>query len=177
MAKTDRDRMFSSVFVARAELKGMLQDVEGSLRNNPALRLVSRGVNLKYEIRDGNKRAINDTIEFRKDSVTMTYFFDKSTLARNVSSLLKFFSVLAYLKDLYVVDMGSVYGYVIDSLRNSTPILTPNTQSAQYQERYRIDALSNINVSLAHELRQQASINLNLREEIKKYGAFSKEVL
>jgi hypothetical protein len=171
-------QVFSSTFYAAVTLKGTLPDVEGTLRNNPALKQVSKGTSLKYELCGEGKKGIpGDLIEFRKDAVVMTYFFNKPALEKNISSLLKFLAVLAYLKDLFAVDAGSIYQYIIDSLRNSVPILAPTAALQSRVENNRIEALSKINISLSHEVRRQSSMNLALYEDIKRYRAFSKEVM
>lgn len=169
----------SSTFHARAELHGVLGDVRRVMGHMPNVKLVSTGTRMRYMIQDQeNSEEAGAIIEFTSNDITFRFFFKKPNEYEYRYNLLRFLTILAYLKELYTVDLGDIYSYIIEVLRRyDCIIMQQDSGSREEIAKERMEALNDANVSLSHELSRISEQIREMSRRLDSYKAFSKEVI
>ena len=113
-----------SSFAARIVLRATLPSIEHRMRSNPILRQTSYGTLLRYSVADiGAKGGKLPILEICKSRIVYSFTYLNDPARREyLSNLLKFLSLLAYAGDTIVLDMGSIYPYIIDSLSDTVSL-------------------------------------------------------
>ncbi len=170
-------QVLCSCFRAHAQLNANLAAVRNELEHFKCLRAYSSGTRLVYTVSDAVKKNNEALLELCKDSISLTFFFAKPDSAEYTHNLLKFISILAYLKRSYSIDFTGVYGYVIEALHNSWSFSLLESQPSDGVLRQRIDALNEANATLSHEFVSLSRKKNALEKKINIYKSFCTEVM
>jgi hypothetical protein len=158
-------------------LDSNLAAVRNALSSFRCLRLHSSGTRLVYTIADAVKRGNEPLLELCRDSISLRFFFAKPDRGEYTNNLLRFLSILAYLKELYSIDFTGVYSYVIEALRNSWSFSVLEDRPRDDVLSQRIDALSGVNATLSHEFVVLSREKRKLEKRVQAYRRFCAEVL
>lgn len=94
--------------------------VDKRIRNTPALKRLSYGSRLRYEIlesihaKHADDMKINPILEIDKSTIRLTFFFDSPNASDYSSNFIKLLSILALLRDCCTVEVSSLYIYFIE---------------------------------------------------------------
>ncbi|MGC8647989.1 MAG: hypothetical protein ACP5SJ_00630 [Candidatus Micrarchaeia archaeon] len=167
--------LFSTSFVAKAELKCDFGLLEKTLEELPALKKASYGSRLAYNIIElPNGVSNNAEICFERNTITYKAYFSEYRRIGYRKELLKFLSLLGYTKKLYQVDFSSIYGYIIEALHveEIVPSLNQGCKSAEEK----LVVVKRVNVELAQKLIGDDIEIAALRRRISNYEAFLSEL-
>jgi len=149
ISKNDSDAktiMLSSNISVKARLKTSFSYLEQYLNDIYALKLVSRGTRLLYTLNDGSKAS--PSLELSPRGITLTIYFSAPNAYYKILNIKRLLSLLAYLKDLYDVELASIYPTIIDVLT----ALLPKYEEVNMDIKQPSRELSYANVALAKEL-------------------------
>lgn len=170
----NKDALYSTSFAASAELKCDFGLLEKTLEELPALRKISYGSALTYKVLEHAHVQEDDAeISFGRHSVEYKTFFRMNESSNYRKNLLKFMSIIVYVKDLYSVDFSSIYGYIIEALRVED--IVQGLEGGLKSTEERITALNETNVKLAHALIDKENESALLNMKISEYDSFFKE--
>lgn len=144
-------RRFWSTITIEVRLNGSMSRLASVLEGIGALRPLSRGSVLRYEVL-GNRNVI---LEFSQQSAATTYYFDEPDIKDRVSALVTLLAALAYAKELYDVKFESAYETVVDLLRQCIQMIGMQHRGEKRGDEAmeeRVRALSFSNSNLAHNV-------------------------
>ncbi len=173
----DNRRLLCSCFHVHARLVSSLAEAGNALNSFRCLKLCSSGTRRVYVIVEAAKRDHEALLELCRDSISLKFFFAKPDRREYTDNLLKFLSILAYLKAFYSVDFVEVYPYIVEALHNGWSFSVLDDQSIDDVLSQRIVALSGINVTLSRELVILSREKKMLNEKARTYRRFCAEVL
>jgi hypothetical protein len=144
----------------------------------PNMRLASTGTIIRYVMRDPKDHNEAGAIaEFTYNDVSLRFLFNVPNPHEYRQNLLKFISILAYLRDVYTVSMCDIYGYVIDALKQDDCITMRQSSGVDNLAKERMDALNRVNVSLSHELSLRNARTKEADKKLACYKSFSEEII
>lgn len=124
---------------------------------------------LKYTLAepDGTHAAL---FEFGPDSICLSSFLERPSVARYNSDLVRLLCILAYVDGFYTVSLRDIYPYVIEALR-----LTPANENVAAHDYTgaQIASLNSMNVTLSNRLLTLYRENAALSDTIKSHKAAS----
>ena len=162
MGKGAAAKGFCASFFAAASLNSSLGAVRRLMLLFPETRPVAEGLTLKFIVG-------NSLLEFRKEGITYTYYFEIATKKGTATNLIRFLSILAYLKAVYEVRIDSFYGPIMETINDSL-FLAREDDSGGGQADARISELSKSNAAISKE-----AIALSRRKEkLEREGAILK---
>lgn len=153
--------------------------VRRDLCSFPCMVQRSKGVPLVCSIATHPKLrpAPDPVLELSRSHVSLRFFFSRPDRAEYSMQLLSFLSILQYLKRHYSVNFSDLYGYMIEALRNSWSVALTEGEVSGGAQDSRIDSLSGINVSLAHELIALSDSKADLEKDFAVYKRLCLEML
>lgn len=170
--------LICGAFHARAEPRSSLIDIRNAMKGMPEAKHTSTGTRMLYSIGvAGDRNAPEAMLELAPKGITFTFYFKEPNHRVYKHNLLRFLSILAYLKDEYSVDISEIYGYVIEALRYEDYTLTQEAASIVYQPNERMDVLNRVNVSLSHELSLKNERIRTMDKQLAAYFSFSKKLI
>jgi len=163
--------ILSSSFAVNASIKPNtnMRDIRNTMNQLPNLRLVSFGTKISYEILD-NSGEEHSVLEILPDRVKIIFFFSKPNPLTYNSNLLKFLSMLAYLDRHFVIELRTLYPYVIEAIRESM-FPNSNIENNNVLLEMKIEALSDANRELSAYVLE---IEKRKLEEAERYAVFKK---
>ncbi len=176
--QTDNNALICETFHTRAELRSPLSDLRNAMKNMPNVKCTSTGTRMRYSIHEINKHEAHEvTLELTPKEINFTFYLKEPNIQDHKHNLLRFLSILAYLKDVYAISMRDMYAYVIEALRydNYTPV--HKTSNTIYPSNERMDALNDVNVSLSHELSLKNECIKKMEKQLAICLSFSKEII
>lgn len=175
--KDDEIILFSS-FIVSGKLKSEFGELTKILEKTPSFRNIRDSNSIVFEILSGNKQKIkNPIIEFKTGQIKYTFYYERANALLYTVNLKQFLAILAYLSEIYVVDLSTLYGYLIEALQNSYP--KPNEIDKIVYSRFynKISALSDVNLALSHEIKNFFAIDIENKKIIETYTLFCSQVL
>ena len=170
--------LMCSAFHARAELHGSLSNVRTAMKSMPNVEVASTGTIMRFIIRETESpKSALAIMAFTNNDITFTFYFNEPNVSEYKKNLLKFMSILAYLKDFYTINMRDLYAYVIEALRHCDYMMAREAGSAYDLSKERMNALSGVNISLSHELSLRNARIKAIESELATYRSFSEEVI
>ncbi len=149
MNATNNELVYAS-FYANALMKAEFGEIERAMSMVPGAKLLSLGTSMKYRINSIDRH--EDTLELCRDKVIYTYKVQRASRIESNMNLLRFLSLLGLLKEVYEVEFGSIYGFVVAALRDCTAVPEQNMQIDYDAISARVDALSKVNASVSKEM-------------------------
>jgi len=174
ISKNDSDTktiMLSSNISVKARLKTSFSYLKQYLNSIYALKLVSGGTRLLYLLNDGSK--IPPSLELSQRGITLTIYFSAPNAYYKILNIKRLLSLLAYLKDIYDVELASIYPTIIDVLT----ALLPKYEEANMDVKQPSRELSYANAALAKELFKLSKQVALLEKENSIYKEFCKAML
>lgn len=118
-------------------------------------------------------------LEFKKDSIHAMFYSARNRIESKAFYLLKFLSILEYIKNIYEVSLDGLYQDIISSL---TPfvIFQSNSQGINQKDianDKRIIELSSSNYALAKEIIKLSKINVDQKHALELFKEFYVQVL
>ena len=142
-------------FYAAAKLKSSLSDLKKQMLLFPDTKIVAAGLTIRCAVGDA-------LVDFKGDGITYSYYFDIAGKKNTGVNLVKFLSILAYLKSSYEVRIDSLYTQILETVEESLLLLHDSTGAdGNPVEAERIKALSESNTVLSDEL---LSLNKKIAE-------------
>ena len=140
----------SCIFAAAWEGHADVNLAKTLLDKMPALKLISKGSSVKYELLEESKR--HAEFEFSKNGITLYYWFERPTCHVYAENMLKLLTVASYLRDAYCIDMTSIYGHLIESLHILRTYVEPRGSTGNLGLLIKqLSIISDINVRLSAE--------------------------
>ncbi len=109
--------LLSSSFEVEGLLASSLDRLERVLSLNPSLKLLSRGTRLRYKITDSD--GTGRIVEFERNVIRFTFYFEGPIAGVYNNNLAVFLAILGMVEGSYQIMLSSLYGYIIDALKNS----------------------------------------------------------
>lgn len=176
--QTDNNVLICETFHTRAELRSPLSDLKNVMKNMPNVKCASTGTRMRYSIREINKQEAREVIlELAPREINFMFYLKEPNIQDHKHNLLRFLSILAYLKDVYTINMRDMYAYVIEALRYDNYTSTRETSNTIYPSNERMDALNDVNVSLSHELSLKNECIKKTDKQLAICLSFSKEII
>lgn len=170
--------VLGSTFRASCKLKTDLATVKTQIGCLPCLKLISSEGRLKYALFEQSKDISNAHVEFSDKEVVFRFYFKKPSGSEYNINLLKFLSLLAYLRDFYEVELASIYSYLIESLRNNWHFI-PNTKEIKENEELfeKLDSLNDANITISQELFKLEREKNTVENKLALYKSFVSEII
>ncbi len=170
------DGHFCSAFNVDARLKCSMQQLRGRMENNAALRLLSRGTRLRYEVIGVPEKQL---LELGQDGIRFIFYFSKPTDMVFSAGLMRLFAILAMVDDLYDIRLGAVYSYVIDALARHYPVYELDRRDSGDVKRLskEVDALTFANSRLSHDIYSLEEAKRELAAELGACKEFCAKVI
>jgi hypothetical protein len=185
-------------FYTAAFMKSNFDNLKNIMNVFPDSFLISEGTLLKYVI-GSNSTNINSNnisknvnkiknikniyddliiIEFKKDSIYMMFYSTKDYIEKKGVYLLKFLSILEYVKNIYDITLDNLYQDIITTI---TPIILFQNhnlnQNKNYNNDKRIIELNVSNYKLSKEIIHLSKINADQRHAFILFKEFYKEIV
>jgi hypothetical protein len=185
-------------FYTAAFMKSNFDNLKNIMNVFPDSFLISEGTLLKYVIGSNstninsnnisknvnkikNIKSIYDDliiIEFKKDSIYMMFYSTKDYIEKKGVYLLKFLSILEYVKNIYDITLDNLYQDIITTI---TPIILFQNhnlnQNKNYNNDKRIIELNVSNYKLSKEIIHLSKINADQRHAFILFKEFYKEIV
>ncbi len=160
--KSKKGQELCASFYAAAKLKSSLSELKKQMLLFPNTKIVADGLTVRCAVGDAQ-------VDLRSDSITYSYCFDTAGKRNKGVNLVKFLSILAYLKSSYEVRIDSLYTQILEMMEDSLLLLHDGAGSdGNHADAERIKALSESNNVLSNELLSlnKKMAELKRREEV-----------
>ncbi len=141
-----------------------VSDLKTMLSQLPSLTLLTHGTSLKYKISD---ESIESTIIFTERRIELSYIFKEVNTTVRRKMLIYLVSIIAFLRESYSINFGSIYPHIIDALSNIKELEFKKPDNSRYMERIAI--LNNINLKLYHKTAELTNISTTLQKSLADY--------
>ena len=138
---------FSS-FCAKARLKGSLSRAKELLDMFPGSTRISDGTRTRYAV-TGSNPITHFILEVASDAIRFDYYCEKMGKKAKHAGLARFLSVLAYLSDIYEIELATLYSDLIDAAESSSFIADAGACAPPKDEKAVELAKSNYSLSIA----------------------------
>ncbi len=166
----------SDVIRVNAKLKVKVEELKKRLNAFPFAKAVE-GTEIKYRIcRPGKEKTELMILECTKEEINLGFYFDEKSKPGKTLNLLRFMSLLAYLKDCYEVTLGELYEPLVESISYAAVIkYKPYIEMEQNNEL--LDSLGVHNLALANKINEMEGSMHKLEDELFVYKDFTRQVL
>ncbi|MGC8648747.1 MAG: hypothetical protein ACP5UN_00810 [Candidatus Micrarchaeia archaeon] len=178
-------------FYTAAFMKSNFENLKNIMSVFPDSFLISDGTLLKYAIgsniinlknQSKNIKNIYDNliiIEFKKDSIYVMFYSTKDYIEKKGVYLLKFLSILEYVKNIYDITLDNIYQDIIATI---TPILlfqdyNLNQNKNNINNDKRIIELNASNYALSKEIIYLSKINEDQKRAFILFKEFYKQII
>jgi hypothetical protein len=152
-----------------------MSKLKKDLSNLPCLKPIRSDNGLAYHIKSEN--GIEPVIYFSSDMIKLDYKFDRPSPEIYALNLQRILAVLAYLNDLYVPEIGSLYPYIMESLATQAQKVEDGGTDSNDLLARRIESLGEMNASLSLQLLLLKEKTLKAEESCKILKEFSRRVI
>jgi hypothetical protein len=117
-------------------------------------------------------------LECAKEGISLGFYYDEKSKPGKTLNLLRFMSLLAYLKGSYEVVLDELYEQIVESISYAAVIgYKPYVEIDQSKSNDLLDSLGKSNLALSNKITGMEGYQASLKDEIAIYRKFSKEVI
>ncbi len=166
----------------KATLKVSADEVKKKLAAFPFAKATDgteKGTEIKYKIcKKGKEKADMMLLDCQKDSISLSFYYDEKSKPGITLNLVRFISLLAYLKGSYEVMLDELYEQIVESISYAAVIgYKPYIEIDESKTSDMVNSLGKSNLALSNKITEiESSLNIT-KEEVKTYEQFAKEVL
>jgi hypothetical protein len=174
----DNETLLCTCFRARAELKCGKRLIEENLAKLKNLEKIAGNSKLRYKIiKIDNRRDEESVLELSEEYVSLLFYCRKPSNAIYSSNLVIFLSLMPFLKDFYTIEFADLYSYVIEAISHGWQNTVKDESRIIESLKERIEALSDSNCRLSHQLTRLSNLKTFTEAELSVYKQFSKRVI
>ena len=138
-----------------------------------------KGTEIKYRIcKPGKEKSDMMLLECTKEGLSLGFYYDEKSKPGKTLNLLRFMSLLAYLKGSYEVMLDELYEQIVESISYAAVIgYKPYVEMDQSRSNDLLDSLGKSNLALSNKITEMEGSLGTLNEKIAVYEKFAKEVI
>lgn len=156
-------------FYAAAKLNCTLAELKRRMLLFPDTRILADGLTIRCSVG-------GSLLDFRSDGITYSYYFESESKRNKGTNMVKFLSILAYLKELYEVRIDCMYDPLLEVIGDSL-LLLHDGNGYDETEKERIRSLSGSNTALSRELLSLYKRKEEIERQAGILGEFSKSII
>jgi hypothetical protein len=168
----------SDIIHVKATLKVTEEELKKRMSAFPFAKQVE-GDWIKYKIyKSGKEKSDMMLLECTKEGVSLSFYYDEKSKPGKTLNLLRFMSLLAYLKGIYEVVLDELYGQIVESISYAAVIgYKPYIEIDEAKTHDLLDSLGKSNLALSNRVMAMESSQAILRDKIAIYEKFAKDVI
>ncbi len=138
-----------------------------------------KGTEIKYKVcKKGKEKSDMLILECSKDGITLSFYYDEKSKPGKTLNLLRFMSLLAYLKGSYEVVLDELYEQIVESISYAAVIgYKPYIEIDENKTSDLLNSLGKSNLALSNKITELEKSLTGVKEDNVIYKQFSKEVL
>ena len=168
----------SDTIHVKATLKVTIEELKARMNAFPFAKQ-AEGEGIKYKIRKpGKEKSDMMLLECAKDGLSLGFYYDDKSKPGKTLNLLRFMSLLAYLKGSYEVVLDELYEQIVESISYAAVIgYKPYIEIDEAKTHDLVDALGKSNLALSNKILEIESSQTVLKDKLAIYEKFAKEVI